>query len=87
MNHGDISFAIRHVGDYGNIQVDKKGNIQQVLYDGVSTLAYGPNSILGRTLVLHALADDLGLKPDPSSKANGNSGARVACGVIGYDSS
>jgi Cu-Zn family superoxide dismutase len=85
-DHGDISATIRHVGDYGNILADDKGHIQQVLYDGISSLN-GPNSIIGRTLVLHALPDDLGLNPDPGSKTTGNSGARIACGVIGYDSS
>jgi Cu-Zn family superoxide dismutase len=67
--------------------VDSKGSIHQVLYDEVSNIMPGPSSIIGRTIVLHALADDKDLNPDLGSKTTGNSGARIACGVIGYDSS
>jgi Cu-Zn family superoxide dismutase len=54
------------------------------LYDDVLTLD-GTNSIIGRTVVLHAKEDDKGLNPDPGSKTTGNAGARIACGVVGYD--
>ena len=81
--HGDISFPIRHTGDFGNVIVNPDGTIIQQLVDTVSSLD-GENSIIGRTVVLHAKEDDKGLNPDPGSKANGNSGARIACGVIGY---
>jgi Cu-Zn family superoxide dismutase len=40
------------------------------------TLAPGPNSIVGRGLVIHADPDDYTTQP------SGNSGARLACGVI-----
>ena len=53
------------------------------LVDTVSSLD-GINSIIGRTVVLHAKEDDKGLNPDAGSKTTGNAGARIACGVIAY---
>ena len=42
----------------------------------------GENSVLGRSIVVHKNEDDLGLGNHPDSKTTGNSGERVACGVI-----
>lgn len=81
--HGNISAEVRHVGDYGNVISDNDGNIVTTFTDSVSQL-YGPLSVLGRTIVLHQKEDDLGLNPDEGSKTTGNSGARLACGVIGF---
>ncbi len=44
----------------------------------------GPNSIIGRSLVVHADADDLGQGGHELSKSTGNAGARAACGIIGF---
>ena len=82
MTHGNITSALRHVGDYGNVLADNNGNILFTFEDTVSKL-YGPNGVIGRTIVLHQLEDDLGLKGDAGSLANGNAGNRIACGVIG----
>jgi len=58
-SHGDISSTVRHVGDYGNVISDNNGNIITTFNDTVSDL-FGPFGILGRTVVLHQLEDDLG---------------------------
>jgi superoxide dismutase, Cu-Zn family len=68
-----------HLGDLPNLTVgaDGKGSAT-VVAKGV-TLADGANSLFhdgGTALVIHAKADDL--MSDPS----GNSGDRIACGVI-----
>lgn len=42
--------------------------------------------MLGRSVVVHAGEDDLGHGNSADSKTTGNSGARLACGVIGLAS-
>jgi len=58
--------------------VDAQGTGKANLRDEEVTLKDGPHSLLtnGAAIVIHAKADDY--KTDPS----GNSGDRVACGVI-----
>lgn len=82
--HGDISnsSAGRHAGDLGNIIANIKGEAIVSFSDKLLTL-YGQNSIIGRSLVVHADRDDLGKGENEESKITGNSGKRVACGVIG----
>lgn len=52
------------------------------IVDPVITL-HGRNNIIGRSLVIHAYADDLGKGGNAESLISGNSGPGVACGVIG----
>ncbi|KAI0304280.1 superoxide dismutase [Multifurca ochricompacta] len=80
--HGAPTAVERHVGDLGNIQSDKTGAAQFTLTDNLISLN-GPLSIVGRAVVLHAVADDLGLGGNAESLKTGNAGARAACGVIG----
>lgn len=85
--HGGRDHNVRHVGDLGNIQfVGADSAVAGVDFvDDVIALR-GRNSILGRTLMLHAGEDDLGLGGHETSLTTGNAGARVACGVIGIQS-
>jgi superoxide dismutase, Cu-Zn family len=75
--HGGPKDAERHVGDLGNVTADKSGNAKEEIVDSVITLQ-GPQSIVGRAVVVHAGEDDL------KSQPSGDAGARLACGVIGW---
>ncbi|CAH0682929.1 unnamed protein product [Spodoptera exigua] len=81
MEHGAPDAMVRHVGDLGNIE-STGGATKVCIQDSVISLS-GPNSIIGRTLVVHADPDDLGIGGHELSKTTGNAGARIACGVIG----
>lgn len=69
-----------HAGDLPNLTVDAQGRGQMEVVNERVTLDPGrPNSLLrpgGTALVIHAQPDDH--RTDPS----GNSGARIACGII-----
>ena len=68
-----------HVGDLPNLVVDQNGKGKASFMVDGATLGDGANSLLhegGTSIVIHAKADDL--MSDPS----GNSGDRIACGVI-----
>lgn len=68
----------RHVGDLGNIEggLDGTGNYNSI--DRVIQLR-GPQSIIGKAVVIHAQEDDLQTEP------TGAAGDRLACGVIEQD--
>ena len=77
MSHGGPMDAMRHAGDFGNVTADAAGNAAFETVDSHITFD-GPTSIIGRSVIVHANADDLvSQKPTP-----GNAGPRVACGVI-----
>jgi Cu-Zn family superoxide dismutase len=70
-----------HAGDISNILVEPDGTATVVALAPLVTLGAGRNSLFhpgGTALVVHAGADDQ--ISDPS----GNSGDRIACGVIAH---
>jgi Cu-Zn family superoxide dismutase len=73
--HGAPDAEQRHTGDLGNLTADASGKAHSEFVDAHISLE-GPNSVIGRAALLHANADDL------KSQPAGNSGPRVACGVI-----
>jgi len=74
-HHACINSPQHHAGDLGNLPVAHDGT--GVLEEASETLAFsGPLSIVGRAVVLHAGQDDCATQPA------GNSGARIACGVV-----
>ena len=76
--HGFDNPDGHHAGDMKNFTVGADGKASVRLEDNDVTLKNGPHSLSsnGAAIVVHAKADDY--KTDPS----GNSGDRVACGVI-----
>jgi Cu-Zn family superoxide dismutase len=75
--HGHPGSAERHAGDLPALKADKGGRANIHADVGIISLKPGPTSIIGRAIVVHADPDDYKTQP------TGNSGARIACGVIG----
>jgi Cu-Zn family superoxide dismutase len=75
-HHADRSASDRHAGDLGNIEAAGDGRAVVDFVDAHLQLT-GPHSIIGRSVIIHAKADDLKTQPA------GDAGPRVAGGVIG----
>jgi Cu-Zn family superoxide dismutase len=74
-HHSAPTDTARHAGDLGNITADKDGKAHLEWFDTLITFD-GPESIIGRSVIVHEKADDFKTQP------TGNAGARLACGVI-----
>lgn len=75
--HGRPGSAPHHAGDGDNLVADREGVARvNAHFAGVVLGGAAANDVIGRALVVHAAADDYRSQPA------GNSGARVACGVI-----
>jgi len=77
--HGSMNPQGPHAGDLGNITVKNDGTFRGTVTDSLVNLGSDNHSLFtngGTAIVIHANADDM--KTDPS----GNSGDRIACGVI-----
>ncbi|EYC36421.1 hypothetical protein Y032_0898g2935 [Ancylostoma ceylanicum] len=72
----------RSRGDSACIFLYDQGDTVISISDSVISLT-GQHNVIGRAIVIHADPDDLGRGNSELSKTTGNSGARVACGVIG----
>jgi Cu-Zn family superoxide dismutase len=80
--HGGPNDTIRHVGDLGMIAFNPNSLDATVhTTDNVISLV-GKHSIIGRSLVLHNMADDLGRGGNEESLKTGNADGRYACGPI-----
>lgn len=77
--HGFLNPAGPHAGDLPNLHVPESGRLRiETMVDRIS-LVRGRSGLFdadGSSLVMHTFADDY--RTDPS----GNSGSRIACGVI-----
>ena len=76
--HGTLNPAGHHLGDLPNLDVDEQGagRLEFAIPGGTAAGAEGLFDADGVSVVIHAAADDY--RTDPS----GNSGARIACGVL-----
>ncbi|KAL8153816.1 hypothetical protein V2J09_011576 [Rumex salicifolius] len=79
LTHGAPEDEIRHAGDLGNIIANADGVAEATIVDSQIPLT-GPNSVVGRALVVHELEDDLGKGGHELSLTTGNAGGRLACG-------
>src|SRR5436853_5534737 len=75
--HAGPDATERHVGDMGNVEADASGKAKLEYLDHQISLTNDQQSVIGRSVLVHAKADDL------KSQPAGDSGARIACGVIG----
>jgi Cu-Zn family superoxide dismutase len=74
--HGNPFGDVKHRGDLPNVQTDANGVGHLSFATDDLSLDPGDRSIIGRSVVMHALPDDYVSQPA------GNSGERIACGVI-----
>lgn len=73
--HGRPDSEMRHAGDLGNLQTNANGEAKQVILvpkEEGDTF----DQILNKSVLIHAGVDDL------TSQPSGNSGDRIACGLI-----
>jgi Cu-Zn family superoxide dismutase len=73
---GDPSAADHHGCDLPMLEADAAGNATPTAEIGGVTFGAGAGDIVGRGVIVHKDADDCKTQP------TGNSGARVACGVV-----
>ena len=85
-NHGAPDDEERMVGDLGNIDADEDG-IANIAIEDRQVKLIGPYSVIGRSILIKSGADDCGRGGHEFSLTTGNSGSRVAAGVIGIASS
>jgi Cu-Zn family superoxide dismutase len=74
--HGKHDDAERHAGDLPSLKADAAGRVDAKFTLSGLSIGSGAADIVGRGLIVHAMPDDYKTQP------TGNSGARIACGVI-----
>lgn len=74
--HGSPEQPEHHAGDLPQLVADAAGVARFTVDSDALSIGSGAANIVGRSVVVHAAADDF------KSQPAGNSGARIACGVI-----
>jgi len=75
-DHGMPNSSMSHAGDMPNIKSDANGNATYTAKLHGFAVNTGPTGIVGRSVVVHRDPDDY------KSQPAGNSGPRIACGLI-----
>jgi Cu-Zn family superoxide dismutase len=74
--HGLPTGDQRHLGDMGNLTVEKDGSSRfEIVLKGANLKPNDPRSLLNRAIILHE-------KEDKGTQPSGDAGGRIACGVI-----
>src|SRR5439155_16920237 len=74
--HGNPSVPYHHTGDMPMLVADASGNASLSMELGAMTPGSGATDIVGKAVIVHKDPDDYTTQP------TGNSGGRVACGLI-----
>lgn len=74
--HGNPDAPDHHAGDMPMLQADASGNASLTAELSGVSIGTGSADIIGKSVIVHKDADDYRTQP------TGNSGARLACGVI-----
>jgi len=75
--HGNPASPPHHAGDIPNLKASNEGKADvNARIEGVTLGDGGANDLVGKAVVVHAKIDDYQTQP------SGNSGDRIACGVI-----
>ncbi len=74
--HGNPAEADHHAGDMPMLMADGNGDAKLSAELSVITVGGGATDVIGKSVIVHKDPDDYKTQP------TGNSGARVACGVI-----
>ncbi len=74
--HGQLGHSSHHAGDLPALKADAAGVARFSFDSGSITVAGGAADVVGKGLIVHRDPDDYKTQP------TGNSGARIACGVI-----
>jgi len=75
-DHGHWGTAPYHLGDIGNVEVGQDGTGSLTINTDLWSIGGAEHDVLGKSVVVHAGADDF------TSQPAGDSGGRIACGVI-----
>lgn len=74
--HGNPTSAEHHAGDMPALVADASGNATMRVELAPMSVGGGVTDIIGKSVIVHKDPDDYATQP------TGNSGARVACGLI-----